>query len=141
MLRFVIAIFLVLPLAALAHDYEKDGIHIADAWAETVPDRPDVLRGYLSIISMDLKGDRLIGAHSPDAGSVELQTNVSTAGGTRAEALPEIRINPMGGADLTPGGHHLLISDIRKSPRSGDRISVTLIFETVGEFPIRLRVR
>ncbi|WP_416896273.1 MAG: copper chaperone PCu(A)C [Minwuia sp.] len=131
----------LLPLAAEAHDYEKGGIHVGDAWARAPIGLGTSTAGYLEIFEMDGKGDRLIGARSEMADRVELHTHTQVDGVMRMRPLEALEIKPMGGGDLQPGGHHLMIMGLKQTVKPGDRIPVTLIFEKAGEMPVRFTVR
>ena len=132
---------LLLPVAAVAHDFEKEGIHVADAWVRAPVGLGKTAAGYLSIISMDMEGDRLIGARSEAAERVELHTHRETDGVMRMRPLDGLDVRPMGGTELSPAAHHLMFMGLKRKLSPGDRIPVTLIFATVGEMKIRLTVR
>lgn len=141
MFRLLLAMVLFWPLTLAAHDYEKEGIHIADAWARAPIGAAKSMAGYLSIISMDLNGDRLIAASSDVAARVELHTHTMADGIMRMRQIEGLDINPMGGADLEPGGHHLMFMGLARRLKVGDKVRVTLTFENVGDMEIVLPVK
>jgi copper(I)-binding protein len=137
-------IFLALALFAVpsaAHDFEKNDIHVGDAWARTPIGIGKTTAGYLSISSFSDQPDRLVGARSTAAARVELHTHIKDGGVMRMRRLEGLDINPMGGGELALGGHHLMIMGLKQKIRSGDRLPVTLIFEKAGEMEIVLEVK
>lgn len=139
--RFLLVISLLLCGPALAHDYEKGDIHIADAWSPAPIGMAKAMAGYLEIFSMKETPDRLVGARSVQADRVELHGHSETDGVMRMRPVEAVEINPFGGASLEPGGLHLMIMGLKQKVAAGDHIPVTLIFEDAGEIEIKLTVR
>jgi hypothetical protein len=139
--RFLLFIVLLLCGPALAHDYEKGGIHIADPWTPAPIGMAKVMAGYFEIISMKETPDRLVGARSAQADRVELHGHSEVDGVMRMRPVEAVEINPFGGAELEPGGLHLMIMGLTQKVEAGDRIPVTLIFEHAGEIEVKLTVK
>lgn len=141
MLRWI---FLVLALSVspcAAHDFEKGDIHVGDAWVREPIGLSKTAAGYLSITSFSEQPERLTGARSDAAARVELHTHTQKDGVMRMRPLEFLDINPMGGGELTPGGHHLMIMGLKQPLKTGDRIAVTLVFDKAGEMEIELTVK
>lgn len=123
--------------AALAHD----GVHINDAYARFLP---AAMSGaaFLEVENHQIEDDRLIGASSPIAETVELHTHVESADGMMQMRQIEggIVIPANGSAFLARGGDHLMFMGLTTRPKDGDVISVTLTFERAGEVTIEVPV-
>ena len=137
----MLAAALLISGAALAHDYEKGDMHVADAWAPAPIGAARVMAGYLEVLSMKETPDRLIGARSALAERVELHGSAEVDGVMRMRPVEGVDINPFGGADLEPGGLHLMIMGLKQKVAAGDRLPVTLIFEEAGEMEVKLTVK
>lgn len=141
MVRWIFLAFAISVSAALAHDFEKGDIHVGDAWVREPIGLAKTAAGYLSISSFSEQPDKLIGARSDAAVRVELHTHSEKNGVMRMRPLEALPINPMGGGELTPGGHHLMIMGLRQKLKAGEKVPVTLIFEKAGEMEIEMSVR
>ncbi len=141
MRRLLILMCLILPSLAFAHDADKDGIHIADPWIKTPIGLGKVAAGYLSIIDFGGDGDTLIGVRSDIAHRTELHTHRHENGVMRMRPVDSIAINPMGAADLVPGGEHVMLMGLTRKLKAGDKITLTLVFQKVGEIEVPVTVR
>jgi hypothetical protein len=115
-------------------------IEIVDAWARATP--PGVATGaaYCKIVNHG-PADRLLGAHSPAARSVELHSTTRDERGVEAMAhAGEIAIAAGGTIELSPGGTHLMLVGIG-GPLVADRsIEITLVFANAGEIEVEVPV-
>ncbi len=86
----------------------------------------DDVPAYLWVHNKSGGSDRLVGASSPMAGSVDI---VDTEGERLSDGveLPE-----NGLVELEPGENHLVLRDVRQVIRGGDATEVTLRFEDAG---------
>ena len=142
MLRILLFCLVVLaPAWASAHDVEKGGIHIADPWVKAPIGQGKVAAGYLEVIEMEGNSDRLIGARSDIAARTELHTHSMDNGVMRMRRLDGLDISPMGGVELQPGGHHIMLMGLKRKLVPGEKLVVTLIFEGVGEVAIPFVIR
>jgi periplasmic copper chaperone A len=123
------AISLALATACGAADAGSDGLEVTDAWAAEADDLAAV---YLTI---DNGGgaDRLVSV------STDAATDVSLMGGGGADAsshtaghVPVDLAVPPGTTAFEPGGRHVMLDELVRPLRPGDRIRLTLRFERAG---------
>ena len=114
-------------------------VRIDDAWARATPPGAKVGAGYMKISST--VADRLVGAASPAAARVELHVNEKKGDVLRMREVKAYDI-PVGGVfELSPGGAHLMLVDLKAPLKQGTRVPLTLRFEKAGEMKVELEVR
>lgn len=114
-------------------------VKIEDPWTRATPPGARVAAGYLKITSG--AADRLIGASSPRAARVELHVVEMTGGVMRMRQVKGYDIPAGGSFELSPGGAHLMLVDLKAPFKEGAKIPVTLRFEKGGEVKVELQVR
>jgi copper(I)-binding protein len=77
--------------------------------------------------------DRLVGASSPLAAKVETHVTMKDGDIMRMREVKGYEIPAKGSFELKPGGAHLMLVDIKKPFKDGDRIPVMLRFEKAGD--------
>jgi copper(I)-binding protein len=109
-------------------------ISIADAWA-----RPTIGQGRMSAVYMKIanqgdQADRLTGAHSPKAKSVELHQTTMTADGVMQmrEVEDGLPIEAGGALLLEPGGTHFMLVGLETALNAGEELMLTLEFANAG---------
>jgi len=112
-----------------------------------------VTNGYLSpqsadsaaaYMQLDNQGDgvvRLVGAESPRAGEIRLQTQIQRSGEVSMRPVKRLVVPPGGFALLQPGELHLMLSAIRPALQPGERVPLTLLFDDGQRVSLELPVR
>jgi len=136
--RLVTAVGLLLALAfpAVAQEYSSKGVSVIQPWARATPGGAKVGGAYLELKAAPGKGDRLIAAKSAAAGSVEIHTHVMEGGVARMRRVDAIEVAGGKSAMLQPGGYHIMLIDLKQPLKQGDRLKLTLVFETAGEIEV-----
>lgn len=73
---------------------------------------------------------RLVEARSPVAGVVELHEMAMDNNVMKMRAVPGIDIPAGKGAELKPGGFHVMLIDLKKQLKEGDTVPLTLVLES-----------
>ena len=110
---------------------------VAHPWARATPGGVTVGGAYLEIKAAAGNGDRLIGARSAVAGSVEIHTHVMEQ--RHRQDAPRRRLGRCKGGKsvvLKPGGYHMMLMDLKKPLKEGDLLKFTLTFEKAGEIEV-----
>jgi copper(I)-binding protein len=114
-------------------------VKIEDPWTRATPPGAKVAAGYMRITSG--AADRLIGGSSPAAARVELHVTEKKDDVLRMREVKAYDI-PVGGVfELSPGGAHLMLVDIKAPFKEGAKVPLTLRFEKAGEVKVELQVR
>ena len=132
----VTIVLLALSLPALAADAPR----VANAWARATP--PGAKTGA---VYMTLQGgaedDRLLGATSEAATTVELHTVEQADGMARMRRLESLDIPAETRVELAPGGTHLMLMDLGAPLTTGDTFRLVLKFASSGDRAVEIEIR
>ena len=132
----------LLAFNVLASVAAADTIEVKDAWIRTPPPGAPTAAGYATIVNHGFTSDRLTGAYSRAASSVELH-HMSTTGGI-------MRMRPISGGlamsgsatlRLTPNGDHFMLIAPKGPLKAGSHVKVTLQFQRAGSVAADFVVR
>jgi hypothetical protein len=135
------ASILALSLAA-AGVAAAASIEVKDAWIRSTGPGAPTAAGYATIVNHDFTSDRLTGADTRVAASVQLH-HMSTAGGI-------MRMRPIAGGlamagsatlRLTPNGDHFMLIAPKGPLKAGTHVKVTLEFQRAGRIAADFVVR
>lgn len=85
---------------------------------------------------------RIVGGESPIAGRVEVHEVVPDGGGMAMRPKAGgLAVPPGGTHDLTPGGDHLMLMDLRKPMQPGADVALTVLFDDGSTLPVTAQVR
>lgn len=96
---------------------------------------------YLTIKNPTAAADRLIKAQSDVAASVELHTMAEENGVMKMHPVDGVDVPAQGEAVLKPGGFHIMLLNIARDLKVGDKVTVTLTFEKAGTLTVEAEVR
>ena len=116
-------------------------IECHDVWGRTSPKSATNGAVYLVIENKGSEADRLIGASSPVAETVELHEHIEEDGVMKMRPIEGLDIPARGQVELKPGGYHVMLIGLLETLEVGDGISVTLMFEKSGEITLEAEIR
>lgn len=125
------------PAAAVGAPVTAGAITVEQAAARPPLGGQTTGAGYFVIRNNGDAPDRLIGAASPVAATVELHTHRDDNGVLRMERLEAVDVPARGAVVFAPRGLHLMLFDFRPA---GDTAPVTLRFEMAGEVAVDFAV-
>jgi copper(I)-binding protein len=137
-MRPLLLVLLCLPFAALAQS-AKD-IEIDNAWSRATAPGAKIAAGYMVVRNKAAKPDRLVGASSPAAAKVELHVTQKDGDVLRMREVKGYDVPAKGSFELKPGAAHMMLVEIKRPFKEGDKIPVTLRFERAGELKAELQV-
>ncbi|MBC7580815.1 MAG: DUF1775 domain-containing protein [Tardiphaga sp.] len=125
-------------MAGMVHAGE---LMISTPWTRATPPGAKVAGGYLTVMNMGKASDRLIGGSFGDSGRIEVHEMSMTDGVMRMRPLGDgLEIKPGATVKLEPGGYHLMMLDLAKPFKQGDKVKAQLRFEKAGTVEIELDV-
>jgi len=141
-----LAASVLVPLAGTvtAHDFKLGALRIDHPYAMPTPAGATTGAAYLrSLRNTGDHADRLIGAATPAARTVEIHRSVVDAQNVmRMRAIDGIDLPPKAEVELRHGGeYHLMLIDLKAPLRDGDRFPMTLRFEKAGEREVMVWVQ
>lgn len=141
-MKHLIPLAALVALAACGGPTPSGMVAAHDGWARETIAGVTVSAGYARIENGTGQDVRLTGADTPAAGRVEIHTVTDDGGVMRMRPLPEgIEIPAGETVELMPGGYHLMLLDLRRPLRGGERIPVTFRFGTGAPVTASFEVR
>ena len=123
MKRYIVAGFLLAASGACGAQ-----LQVTDAWARPALQGQTATGAFMSLMSKD--GARLIGASSPVAGIVEIHEMVMEGSVMKMRAVPALELPAGRRVELKPGGYHVMMMDLKRPLKVGDRVPLELRLET-----------
>jgi hypothetical protein len=113
---------------------------VSGAWFRLImPSLPAA--GYFSLANPTATAHVLVGAASPDCGSVMLHRSIDEGGQERMVMVKTVTVPAQGSIAFAPGGYHLMCMSPAAAMKPGGSARVTLSFadgETLAaDFPVR----
>ena len=96
---------------------------------------------YFTIRNTGDKPDTLVSAQSPIATSTMIHGSMQSEGAAGMAKIERLPIPPGEEVTLKPGGTHLMLEQLSRLPKPGDRMPVVLIFSRAGTITLELPVR
>ncbi|MGH7995380.1 MAG: copper chaperone PCu(A)C, partial [Opitutaceae bacterium] len=118
---------LLLPLAAAGAPARRPAdLQAEHPWVRWLPAGLPAA-GYMTLANSSDRDQILLGAASPDYGSVALHESYTLANGSEGmRPVPRLRIPAHGRVRLAPGGYHLMLMEARHALSPGDSVTVVL---------------
>ncbi len=125
----------LVPSLAQAHSYKLGDIAIGHAWG--LPSKDGETQIFIPLFNSGNIVDTLVSASYENAKSAELRisNDYSKPPETGFELAPK---KPF---PMRPTAHHIRLMGLTKPLTSGDRISITLKFQTAGETKIEVHIQ
>lgn len=123
-----------------AHDYHGGALDIAHPWARPLPPVATVGVTYFTVTNKSDTEDVLLSAESSVSETVEIHTHVKDGDMMKMRKLDELVIPAHGEVTLAPGGHHLMLMNLKRVPLEGERFPVTLYFKKAGNVAVEVAV-
>lgn len=135
---------LSLALAALALSAAANAqVEAKNVWARATVQGQMGTGAFMTLTAKEPV--RLVGAASPVAGVVEIHEMAMEGNVMRMRAVEGLDLAAGKPVELKPGGYHVMLMDLNRTLKAGDRIAVELRFETKDKkqftLPIEAEVR
>jgi len=106
-------------------------VSVSQAWTRATVPGQKVAGVYLDIRSDEAA--RLTGVRSSAAESAEIHSMSNDNGVMRMRHLSRLDLPAGQTLHLAPGGNHIMLLDIKRPLRAGERVALTLIVERNGK--------
>lgn len=103
-------------------------IKVENAWVRAPAPGQAVVGGFLDITSPN--DAKLVSANSPIATTTELHEMTMKDGVMMMRAVPYVALPQAQVVKLTPGGLHIMLIDLKKQLKAGDKVPLTLKVQT-----------
>ena len=118
---------LLMTVFLTAHAETAKPVQIQQAWARATAPGQSVGAAYMTLVHHE--NITLIAADSNAAGSVEIHSMEMKNGVMKMRMLEELPIKAGKAVKLGPGGLHLMLFDLQKPLKVGEKIELTLCFK------------
>ncbi len=141
MLRLCVIVLALTNFPAWAQDYTVGSLHIGHPWARATLKGATVGGAYLSVTNNGSTPDKLIEVTSPVAKQVSVHEMKAENGIMKMRPVQGgLEIEPGQTVTLKPGGYHLMLEDLNKPLKEGERVPATLEFAKAGKVNVELAV-
>ncbi len=114
-------------------------VSVEQPWTRATPPGAKVGAGFMQLRNAGA-ADRVVGASSPVAGRVEMHVTVREGDVMKMREVKSFEVPAGGGFELKPGGAHLMLVDLERQLKLGDKVPLTLKLEKGGERKLELSV-
>ena len=127
---------------AQAQEVKAGDLVITQAWSRATPGGAKIAGGFLTIENKGAAPDRLTAVSGDVAGKVEIHEMAMNNGVMTMRPLDKgLSIEPGKTVKLAPGGLHLMLMDLKRPLKQGDKVPLTLEFEKAGKVALSLDVQ
>jgi copper(I)-binding protein len=116
-------------------------VEIAQPWIRATAPGAKTAAGYMTIRNKSAQPDRLVGGSSPVAAKVETHVHIKDGDILRMREVKGYDIPAKGSFELSPGGAHLMLVDLKRPLKEGEKVPLVLKFEKSGEVKVDFEVR
>jgi copper(I)-binding protein len=116
-------------------------VEISDAWLRATAPGQKIAAGYMTIRNNSPQPERLVGGSSQAAAKVETHVSIKDGDIMRMREVKGYDIPAKGTFELKPNGSHLMLVDLKKPLKEGEKVPVVLKFEKSGEVKVDFEVR
>ncbi|HUN68513.1 MAG TPA: copper chaperone PCu(A)C [Burkholderiales bacterium] len=102
-------------------------VTVKDPWVRATVPQQTATGAFMQLSSPT--DARLVSASSPVAGVVELHEMVMDKDVMKMRAVPGIDIPAGKGAELKPGGYHVMLMNLKSQMKEGDVVPIKLVVE------------
>ncbi|MBW4935852.1 copper chaperone PCu(A)C [Marinobacter sp. F4206] len=138
---FVALLLALMPVLASAHDYTKGNLNIDHPWSRPTPPGTPMGVGYLAITNTSDVDLTLTDAKTPRAGHVSIHESSMRDGVMSMKPMKQGLTIPAGETvELKPHGYHLMLEKLPEPLVEGERIPLTLKFDSGETVQVELSV-
>jgi copper(I)-binding protein len=138
-----LAVATVMAMALTVHAQRSADIDVKSAWARPTVAGQMGTGAFMHLTSRE--GARLLGASSDVAGVVEIHEMAMEGNVMQMRPIRSLDLPPGITIELKPGGHHMMLMDLKRPLATGEKIKVELRLETRDKKlvtqPVEIEVR
>ncbi|MBI4756030.1 MAG: copper chaperone PCu(A)C [Betaproteobacteria bacterium] len=127
MKRIFLRLGLAAALCGAAPGAWAQDVAVKDAWVRGTVTGQKATGAFMELTSKD--GAALVGGASPVAGVVEVHEMSMEGGVMRMRAVPKLPLPAGKTVQLTPGGYHIMLMDLKQRVKEGETVPLTLKVE------------
>ena len=134
-------LFLLVLVASVAAAAAAQTIVSVDrAWARATPGAATIGAAYFVIANPTKSADRVIAISSPVAERVEIHQHFLDGDVMRMREVPSVEIGPGETVAFKPGSLHLMLINLKRPLKQGDRFPLTVKLDMAGDIHVDVTV-
>ena len=133
-----IGLFLI-TLALIACSDDK--LATEGAWIREAPPNATAMAGYVRIDNPSKTDQALVGAESAAFGAIEMHRTIIKDEVSRMQKQQSVPVPAGDAVSFEPGGHHLMLFRPQRPLKAGDKVMVTLKFESGDTLEVPFTVK
>ncbi|HEX5373642.1 MAG TPA: copper chaperone PCu(A)C [Aquabacterium sp.] len=114
-------------------------VQVMDAWIRPAVKGQSGTGGFMRLTAVD--GATLVGFASPVAGTAELHEMKMEGDVMKMRPISALALPAGQAVELKPGGHHLMLMNLKTSLKAGAQVSLTLKFKDPAGKPFRQTIK
>jgi copper(I)-binding protein len=138
--RATIVAALLLALSSLGMAAQGKRVAASEGWVKLPSAGQTQAMAFVAIENPTMYGIYVTSASSDAAGKVELRDG-SQVGDARLKPVEFISVAAYESLDMGPNGPHLMLLDLKRALKEGDRVSLALITDNAGTLDVSAVVR
>jgi copper(I)-binding protein len=115
-------------------------IEVKDPYVREVPSSQQNTALFFTLVNSDDREHKLVAVSSDAAKILELHDNIQEGGVMKMRPVKDISVGSGHHTELKPGSLHVMLLDLVKPVKDGEKIPVTLIFEDGSKKNIQAKV-
>lgn len=132
-------LYLLLFMAGMV--FAKPKIVVEDPWVREVPPVSTMSAAFMKVANLGDEEDVLVGVKTDVSKVAEIHTTIMEDGMMKMRRLKEVPIPPGKTVEFRPMGKHIMLIDLKKPLKVGEKVKLILIFKKTGEMSIEAPVR
>ncbi len=116
-------------------------IIVENPWVREVPPVSTMSAAFMKIRNAGNEDDFLVGVESSVSQSAEIHTTIMEDGVMKMRMLREVKIPAGGVVEFKPMGKHIMLINLKKPLKSGERVRLVLIFKKSGRIRVEAPVK
>jgi copper(I)-binding protein len=138
----VVGLAVLASVPALAQEYKAGPLMIEGPWIRATPAGAQVAGGYMKLKNTGKEADRLVGGSTPVAAGFEVHEMRMEGSVMKMRELPKgLELQPGQSVELKPGSYHIMLTDLKRQLKEGEKVKGTLQFEKAGKVEVEYSVR
>ena len=117
-------------LACLAVSSAHAQVRVTDPWVRATVAQQQATGAFMQLTAPT--DTRLVSAASPAAAIVEIHEMAMENDVMRMRQIPGLALPAGKPVALAPGGYHIMLIDLIRQVKPGDKVPLTLVFEQAG---------
>lgn len=125
---------------AQAHEFTAGNLQIDHAWAREMPEVAPTSAAYFVIHNKGAEADNLVAVSTPLAGKADLHEHVQNGEVMKMQHVDKVLVPAHDEVAFDPSGYHVMLMQLQRQPKAGERFPMTLTFEKAGKVEVQVVV-